>query len=841
MNDRKAGLVVMLLVVLSTFHLVLTVLPVEVRATTLFVGGSGGDNYTTIQEAIDAAKPGDTIYVYNGTYNENVAIYKPLSLIGEDKNNTIIDGGGIDDVVYVSANWVNITGFTVTNGGVDRDDAGIELETVWNCSIANNNVTDNRDGIYVESSTNIIIMNNNVSQNWKNGILISGSDNILTAQNKVFWNSMNGITITGSTNVTVRGNTLVTHGIVIRGSTLPEYNSHTITTDNLANGLPVYYYKDCDNLIIDNVPMGQLMVANCTNVMVSNLKITDTDVGIEMAYVDDVISTGNNISYNFNDGIEIFYSTNVTITNSDISDNWNHGIYIWSSDDIVVTENRLSENADGIRVRFSTGITIEGNNISYNGDDGIDLGNSANVTVTGNNVSPENDDGVYLFESTNVTITDNNISINWADGVHLSSSTNITITDNNISLNDIDGIDISLSTNVTIENNIILDSWNEGVYLSSSTNIMIAYNNISLNDYGFSLYNSTKISVYHNSVIGNINQAYDDRGNENSWDDGYPSGGNHWSDYTGIDDCSGPNQDICPDPDGIGDTPYVIDPDTEDRYPLMSSLQILRTRPPIILQASLSGRNLENVTLNWSLSPDDGTGFESVVGYRIYRNTSYDSEGLGYALIASLPGETSGFVDNLAGDGNPENYYYRVCAVDLSNNTSCAKDQAGKLTRLLSEGLNLLSIPLVQSDESIETVFQTVPFDKSWYFNPLNQEWKSLVRSKPYSGNLGVTDHAIGIWLNVIEDSNLTAAGVVPLTTTIQLKSGWNLVGFPSFKSSYSVGDLKAETGATRVEGFNPSDPPYFLKVLTDGDILQTSSGYWIYVETDAIWTVSNS
>src|SRR5438552_18247804 len=53
------------------------------------------------------------------------------------------------------------------------------------------------------------------------------------------------------------------------------------------------------------------------------------------------------------------------------------------------------------------------------------------------------------------------------------------------------------------------------------------------------------------------------------WDDGYPSGGNFWSDYTGVDNCSGPNQDVCPDPDGIGDTPYTIDANNSDRYPLI--------------------------------------------------------------------------------------------------------------------------------------------------------------------------------------------------------------------------------------------------------------------------------
>jgi len=56
-------------------------------------------------------------------------------------------------------------------------------------------------------------------------------------------------------------------------------------------------------------------------------------------------------------------------------------------------------------------------------------------------------------------------------------------------------------------------------------------------------------------------------GYANVWDDGYPSGGNYWSDYTGVDVKGGPDQDL-PGSDGIGDTPYVLDTNNRDRYPL---------------------------------------------------------------------------------------------------------------------------------------------------------------------------------------------------------------------------------------------------------------------------------
>ena len=80
---------------------------------TLYVGGSGPDNYTKIQDAIDNASDGDTIFVYSGTYFEHVVVDKQLYLIGEDKNSTIIDGEGSEDVVVIYADGVTIQQFTI--------------------------------------------------------------------------------------------------------------------------------------------------------------------------------------------------------------------------------------------------------------------------------------------------------------------------------------------------------------------------------------------------------------------------------------------------------------------------------------------------------------------------------------------------------------------------------------------------------------------------------------------------------------------------------------------------------------------------------------------------------
>ena len=216
----------------------------------------------------------------------------------------------------------------------------------------------------------------------------------------------------------------------------------------------------------------------------------------------------------------------------------------------------------------------------------------------------------------------------------------------------------------------------------------------------------------------------------------------------------------------------------------------------------------ENVTISWVLSPGDGGGLGSVVLYEIFRGPSYDPEGSTYALVAALLNGTSSFVDSLAGEGDPNDHFYRLCAMDASSNRTCARSQAGKFTRPFTQGPNLVSIPLIQSNESIETVLQTVQYDNAWYYDSSSQEWKWYMKSKTYRRGLWSVNHTMGIWVNVTENSNLTVAGVVPAQTTIHLHEGWNLVSFPSVNTSFTVADLKASLPVERVEGFDPAPLP---------------------------------
>lgn len=209
------NLLVVCLVFMAVFQVSLVILPENAAATTLFVGGGGPGNFTAIQDAINAAVAGDIVFVYNGTYNESVAITKTISLMGEDRDSTVIDGGGVGDVIYIFAHWVNVSGFTVRNSGTGMSamDAGIDVHSVRNCSITNNIVTNNKNyGIHVDSSADTLVTDNIVTSNWAPGIHLWLGRRTSVLNNSVYSNIGLGIRIYDSNSNTIANNNITSNG-----------------------------------------------------------------------------------------------------------------------------------------------------------------------------------------------------------------------------------------------------------------------------------------------------------------------------------------------------------------------------------------------------------------------------------------------------------------------------------------------------------------------------------------------------------------------------------------------------------------------------------------------------
>jgi len=372
------------------------------------VDDDGPADFQTIQEAINAANPGDTILVASGTYSENVKVYKSLNIMGKGPSSTVLNAlDSSDDSFLVTSDFANISGFTV-QGAVQPWRAGIRLRNVDSCNISNNEVIGNSFGIYLMSSPINEISNNHIKFNELFGIAL--------------WDS----------------------------------NNNTLILNNVSSSI-----------------YGIRLDLSSSNTIVNN-KLDTNSIGIHL------ISSHNN-----------------KITDNDASDNSYCGIALeWSDNNSLVANNASSNSMDGIILTDSNNNVVEENIVSHNN---LDFWNSIGVSIVG---------------SSDNTIRHNTISANMYGILLLESSGNI-----------------------VLENDLVTN-------LNHAIRTERADGN----------------SIYHNNFIDNLGQVYNwEQQSMNVWDDGYPSGGNYWSDYTGVD-ANG---------DGLGDTPYIIDADNQDRYPLM--------------------------------------------------------------------------------------------------------------------------------------------------------------------------------------------------------------------------------------------------------------------------------
>lgn len=182
--------------------------------------GSIEHPYRYIQKAIDNARQGDTIFVYEGTYYEHIKIFKQLLLIGEDKNNTIIDGSGFGDVIRISTNSLNIRGFTIQNCG----DFGIELYECSDITITGNIIRDNGGGIQVYFSSNVLISGNTVEGSSGNGIEVRLSSQNLIYGNNIKDNGRGCLLLYGNRNKFMQNNFINNKWQAYFESDLPDFN-----------------------------------------------------------------------------------------------------------------------------------------------------------------------------------------------------------------------------------------------------------------------------------------------------------------------------------------------------------------------------------------------------------------------------------------------------------------------------------------------------------------------------------------------------------------------------------------------------------------------------------------
>jgi parallel beta-helix repeat protein len=814
MQRKIAAIWISMILVFSSFFVIdltFEFIPTA-KGVTLYVNTTGsGGAYPKIQYAIDNSSDGDTIFVFNGLYNESLWVDKSIALIGEDNDYTIVDAQENGNVFIIRADGVSISGFKILNCGNERGNAGIHVNYVENCVIENNS--------YIDC------------------------------------------------------------GVYIRGFKLSHYNTHDIPTNNIVNGNPLYYYKNASNIDIDGMPVGQLILVNCTSVEARNLQIFNTSVAIEIAYSSFVNMTNNVVSYSnrgiylystswssikyhngtgnldgiyvedssnitidychfFNSsfqfgsgfylsyseyitirdcyayncewyGISIFYSPNTTLLNFSTGEEF-YGISAYNSPGNNLINCTSKDSTYGINIAQSQNNTlrncnfsgnnynfaVDGTNNMFNFYHDIDTTNSIkgkpiyylighrdmefdesipmgffglvscdNITVK-NHSFYKNGQAILLVNTTNAVV-DNIIGNHNRAGALIVRSCYNTIKNSLLEMNywaNIEMVEQSSNNtilNCQIEDNsnqkggiLIEDSYNNhvlhnslynneyGVYIQGSSHDNVISNNvISFNDiYGVYITASLNNKIYHNDFISNSAQAYDDTSYGNHWDNGYPSGGNYWSNYAGVDNLQGPGQDI-PGSDGIGDINYSIDVDSVDNYPLMDT----------------------------------------------YDNMNF-----------------------------------------------------------LKEGWNLVSIPLIQADENLENVLELMnnTYDAVQWYDPNDfvDHWKHYKIGKPFGLDLHTLNESKSFWIHIKQPGDVvfTYNGTQPLSNqSIQLIKGWNLAGYPTmtiYNRTEGLNNLQFGLEVDTIQWFNAETKTWHF--LEEGDSFVPGRGYWVHSKVDAVWDV---
>ena len=207
----------------------------------------------------------------------------------------------------------------------------------------------------------------------------------------------------------------------------------------------------------------------------------------------------------------------------------------------------LQTQASGIAALGARDIVIDGNSLEFGGRRGQILLNWTENALVSRNVGVAEILTGWAGGGNNTRVIGNDVS-GGAFGIKGYLDRNLTVADNNVSSQSFAAISLFSSSTIQVYGNRIANSF-RGMYLRDVTDLLVAQSDFDSN--------SQQVEVASGQRL--------------EWNQSYPIGGNRWSDYTGTDLCSGPQQDVCLGPDGIGDTPYVIDANNADHLPLMAA------------------------------------------------------------------------------------------------------------------------------------------------------------------------------------------------------------------------------------------------------------------------------
>ena len=797
MNKKVRAIAVSVLVILSFVVVVIHIPPTVEAPTTIYVP----TDYPTIQEAIDAAQTGDTVYVYSGTYYENVMVDKTINLIGQNRDTTIIkDATKYDFTVWIVASWVNITGFTI-NGSVNGNRCVVYIMESYN-TISENTILVNVPAGALACTglfTYTTISGNNILSS-ENGIFLAGSHN--RVENNYFESYDTSIFLVESSDNIIMGNEFNFGGFGI------DIGYGTCNNNKIIKN--IFYTNDFGIHIMNSV---------YNNIFDNNISLADYGICLDN-------SSGNNITSNTiirNDGcgIHIMNSVYNNIFDNNISLN-DHGIVIGNSNRNNITGNTVISNRHGLHLEWdSNGNTINNNDILEN-EIGIYLDQSSSNNITDNTMK---DDGIFIsgyqLEHWNTHDIDISNTLNGKPVFYLKNQ------DGGIIPASAGQVILANCTNINIENQEIGKTY-VGVELGFSSNNDITNTNISESDYGVYFYSSSGNTIKKTNIFSNSNNVAQ-----------FSSSINNAFINCSIWNSSGYDFYL----DGNSHAALLNTTFTRTSIFYDDSLSTLTVK--WFLDVSViddMGNPVPNAkvkvedNLNGSYNETFSTGGDGHVRWILV--TEYIENYYGKTYYT--PHRIIAWTDTKVGYAYPEPF------IDQSKTVTIVLHNGTLLD--MEPGWNLVSLPRPQLTTNIQTVLESIErrYDAVQWYDILDNTdpWKHYHTSKPSSMNdLDELNHTMGFWLHITDPEGTTLVifgDELSSSQNIPLHLGWNLVGYPSTLNKtrdVALGTLNFGSDIDSIWTYNATIQEW-VELDEPTDYYEIGQGYWVHSKVEKVWNV---
>jgi parallel beta-helix repeat protein len=604
------------------------------------VSGDGSESDPYLIEGWEIQAPGGNAIEIRGTSSyfviRDVLVYSSIyGIYLNYSSNGLIESSVLFDNDY-SVIALGSSGTVIRDNNVTAHYVAIEIAYADSCLVTGNSASIDDEGAAIAAglSNESVIEGNNISGDRGQGIEVDWCNGLIVRGNTV---GASGCLVQYSTNCSFWENELTLSGFGVHGDLPIELDSLEIAPNNTANDKPVHYLADIHGGSFGMVEAGQVIVADCSDLTLFNLTVGNITNSWEPGYtgaVECLMSsnvTFRNITLENNAvGVLVESSTGTLIETCDfIGVNYqgvslesaNHttikgisggGVTIYSSSDTTIRNGTRC----GVGMSWSDGCTVDGVTESP----GFSASQSTDILVSNSSFVPNGESdymqvGIYLGAASRCLIS--NCSIQGFDrGIEIQRCSEVRVLGNRLQENNELGIMLGDSDDCLFDHNQFIANEVSGLdLLDFSDNVTVTWNSFVGNNYGIYFSYETDSRVHHNDFIGNSANAYTAIVvPSNLWDDGYPSGGNYWSDYTGEDLNSGPAQDV-PGSDGVGDSAYLVrGGGYQDRYPFMAPLLGPINHPPVAL-----------------LEVDPGTGTIDTV-FMMNASGSYDVEDIASEL-----------------------------------------------------------------------------------------------------------------------------------------------------------------------------------------------------------------